>query len=173
MSILTDNGPEFVSEIFTEICKILKINKMMSSTCHPQTNGGLERAYRVIKEMLWHTVDQHAQNWCEHIPFVTKICEDLQKEHPEIFNTTCGNFALTSASLLHEINRKRFKMLQSIDTEEINKREKRGLINLVGHIQKTLFGTLDNEDGEMYNTQIRELQNSRVGMLKIVDKQTT
>jgi len=64
-------------------------------------------------------------------------------------------------------------MLQSIDIEEINKREKRGLINLIGHIQKTLFGRLDNEDREMYNTQIRELQNSRVGMLKIVDKQTS
>jgi len=71
MSILTDNGPEFVSEIFTEICKILKINKMMSSAYHPQTNGGLERAHRVIKEMLRHTVNQNAQNWCEHIPFVT------------------------------------------------------------------------------------------------------
>ncbi|CAI6344210.1 unnamed protein product [Macrosiphum euphorbiae] len=64
-------------------------------------------------------------------------------------------------------------MLQSIDIEEINKREKRGLINIVGHIQKTLFGTLDDEDGEMYNTQIRELQSSRVGLLKIVDKQTS
>ncbi|KAL4127330.1 hypothetical protein QTP88_011505 [Uroleucon formosanum] len=57
--------------------------------------------------------------------------------------------------------------------EEINKREKRGLINMVGHVQKTLFGTLDDEDGETYNTQIRELQNSRVGMLKIIDKQTS
>ncbi|CAI6377568.1 unnamed protein product [Macrosiphum euphorbiae] len=64
-------------------------------------------------------------------------------------------------------------MLQSIDIEEINKRDKRGLINIVGYIQKTLFGTLDDEDGEMYNTQIRELQSSRVGMLKIVDKQTS
>jgi hypothetical protein len=71
MTILTDNGPEFVGEIFTEVCKILKINKTMASAYHPQTNGGLERTHRVIKEMLRHTVDQNAQNWCEHIPFVT------------------------------------------------------------------------------------------------------
>ncbi|KAL4153144.1 hypothetical protein QTP88_000977 [Uroleucon formosanum] len=71
MSILTDNGPEFVGEIFTEECKILKIKKMMSSVYRPQTNGGLERAHKVIKEMLRHTIDNHAQNWCEHLPFVT------------------------------------------------------------------------------------------------------
>ncbi|KAL4125776.1 hypothetical protein QTP88_010016 [Uroleucon formosanum] len=71
MSILTDNGPEFVGEIFTEVCKILKIKKMMSSVYRPQTNGGLERAHKVIKEMLRHTIDNHAQNWCEHLPFVT------------------------------------------------------------------------------------------------------
>lgn len=71
MNILTDNGPEFVGEIFTEVCKILKINKTMASAYRPETNGSLERAHRVIKEMLRHTIDQHAQNWCEHIPFVT------------------------------------------------------------------------------------------------------
>ncbi|KAF0729377.1 Integrase catalytic domain-containing protein [Aphis craccivora] len=101
------------------------------------------------------------------------MCKTLQKESPETFNTTCGNFALTASSLLQEISRKRSNMLQSIDIEEINKREKRGLINLVRHIQKTLFGTLDDEYGEMYNTQIRELQSSRVGLLKIVDKQSS
>lgn len=69
-SILTDNGPEFVSEIFSNVCKILKIDKSVSSPYHPQTNGGLEKTHRVIKEMLRHNVDKHAQNWCEHIPFV-------------------------------------------------------------------------------------------------------
>lgn len=70
MSILTDNGPEFVGEIFTHICKLLKIEKKMSSPYHPQTNGGLEKTHRVIKEMLRHNVDKNAHNWCENIPFV-------------------------------------------------------------------------------------------------------
>jgi len=43
----------------------------MSSAYRPETNGSLERAHRVLKEMLRHTIDQHTQNWCEHIPFVT------------------------------------------------------------------------------------------------------
>ena len=42
----------------------------MSSVYRPQTNGALERAHKVIKEMLRHTIDKRAQNWCEHLPFV-------------------------------------------------------------------------------------------------------
>lgn len=43
---------------------------MMANPYHPQTNGGLERTHRVIKEMLRHCVDKYAQDWCEHISFV-------------------------------------------------------------------------------------------------------
>jgi transposase InsO family protein len=62
MSMLTDNGLEFVSEIFYKTCKILKIVKMLASPYHLQTNGGLERTHRVIKEMLRHCVDRYAQD---------------------------------------------------------------------------------------------------------------
>lgn len=48
----------------------MKIEKKLSSPYHPQTNGGLEKTHRVIKEMLRHNVDKHAYNWCENIPFV-------------------------------------------------------------------------------------------------------
>jgi len=38
---------------------------------------------------------------------------------------------------------------------------------------KTLFGTLDDADAESYDKQIRELQDSRNNLLKIVEKQTS
>lgn len=141
-----------------------------------ENRGPLRLTNSDWKLLIYVNLDNYNIRYIETINFynkTAKICETLRKENPETFNTTCGNFVLTSASLLQEISRKRSNMLQSIDIEEINKREKRGLINLVGHMQKTLFGTLDDEDGEMYNTQIRELQSSRVGMLKIIDKQTS
>jgi len=36
---------------------------------------------------------------------------------------------------------------------------KRGLINAIGSISKTLFGTMDAEDAERINEQIKLLQN--------------
>ncbi|KAL4136285.1 hypothetical protein QTP88_007833 [Uroleucon formosanum] len=41
-TILTDQGTDFLSKIFTEVCKLLQINKINTSPFHPQTNGSLE-----------------------------------------------------------------------------------------------------------------------------------
>jgi transposase InsO family protein len=50
--ILTDQGSNFVSEIFTNVCKLLKIKNLKSTAYHPQTNGALERTHRVLVEYL-------------------------------------------------------------------------------------------------------------------------
>lgn len=89
------------------------------------------------------------------------------------FEDDCKHFRIISSSLEKEVFRKRFFMLQSIDESELSPRVKRGLINLVGNIQKTLFGTLDNTDAELYNKQIEKLQISNVNILRIIKKQTS
>ncbi|KAL4101226.1 hypothetical protein QTP88_021246 [Uroleucon formosanum] len=38
-TILTDQGTDFLSKTFAEVCKLLKINKIKTSPYHPQTNG--------------------------------------------------------------------------------------------------------------------------------------
>jgi len=38
-SILTDCGTNFLSDIFTNMCKLLDIKKSKTTPCHPQTNG--------------------------------------------------------------------------------------------------------------------------------------
>jgi len=42
-SILTDQGSNFMSEVFGNVCKILKIKRIKCTAYHPQTNGALER----------------------------------------------------------------------------------------------------------------------------------
>jgi hypothetical protein len=38
-SIVTDCGTEFLSQVFTEVCRFLKIKKSSTSPYHPQSNG--------------------------------------------------------------------------------------------------------------------------------------
>jgi transposase InsO family protein len=45
--ILTDQGSNFVSEVFTNVCKFLKIKKVKTTAYHPQFNGVLERTHSV------------------------------------------------------------------------------------------------------------------------------
>jgi len=68
-TILTDQGTEFLSKIFNEVCKLLQINKINTSPFRPESNGGLERSHRVLAEYLRHYVDKKLNNWDNYLPY--------------------------------------------------------------------------------------------------------
>jgi len=45
-TVLTDQGTNFLSEIFKNVCKLLKITKIQTTAYHPESNGALERSHR-------------------------------------------------------------------------------------------------------------------------------
>ncbi|KII74835.1 Pol polyprotein [Thelohanellus kitauei] len=57
--IHSDQGRQFESELFQNICKSLGITKSRTIPYHPSGNGNVERENRTIKEMLRH---------CQFIP---------------------------------------------------------------------------------------------------------
>jgi hypothetical protein len=46
--VLTDQGTNFLSALFKNICKLLKIKKIQTTAFRPESNGGLERSHRVF-----------------------------------------------------------------------------------------------------------------------------
>ena len=50
--ILSDRGAQFTGYIFQILCKLFGIEKVFSSSYHPQTNGMIERFHRFLKERL-------------------------------------------------------------------------------------------------------------------------
>jgi len=58
VSILTDCGTNFLSDVFKQMCKLLDIEKSKSTPWHPQTNGFLERSHRTLKNYLRSFVDK-------------------------------------------------------------------------------------------------------------------
>uniref|UniRef100_A0A2S2NY96 RNA-directed DNA polymerase n=1 Tax=Schizaphis graminum TaxID=13262 RepID=A0A2S2NY96_SCHGA len=68
-SILTDQGPDFMSKIFKECCRLLQIKKINTTAYHPQSNGALERSHRMLVEYFRHYVDENAKNWDDFIPY--------------------------------------------------------------------------------------------------------
>ncbi len=51
-SILSDNGSQFISIVYSTYMNIHKIQKYYTSTYHPECNGQIERLHRWIKERL-------------------------------------------------------------------------------------------------------------------------
>jgi hypothetical protein len=48
--LLSDQGSNFLSELFANVCKLLRVKRIESSPYHSQTNGTLERTLRVLVE---------------------------------------------------------------------------------------------------------------------------
>jgi len=71
--ILTDQGSNFMSEVFRNVCKILKIKKLKCTAYHPQTNGALERTHWVLVEYLRCFVLDDQSNWDKWLPYATIV----------------------------------------------------------------------------------------------------
>lgn len=61
-SLVTDCGTEFLSRVFVEVCRLLKIKKLSTSPNHPRSNGSLERSHRTLGEYLRSFVDKNQLN---------------------------------------------------------------------------------------------------------------
>jgi transposase InsO family protein len=61
--LLTDQGSNFLSEVFKNTCKMLNIKKLQTTAFHPESNGSLERSHRVLKEYLRHYIAEDQSNW--------------------------------------------------------------------------------------------------------------
>ena len=62
-SVLSDNGKQFTSRFFQDVCRILRINNVFTTTYHPQTNGQVERFNRTLLSSLRHYIADHPQEW--------------------------------------------------------------------------------------------------------------
>lgn len=68
-SILSDQGSNFLSKLFIEVTKLLKIHKLTTTAYHPQTNGSLERSHRTLAEYLRQFVIKDALEWDMWLPY--------------------------------------------------------------------------------------------------------
>ena len=66
--IVTDQGRNFESNLFTEVCKLLKIKKSRTTAYRPSANGQAERTNRTLVAAIRCTIDQNEDTWDEQLP---------------------------------------------------------------------------------------------------------
>lgn len=67
-SIISDRGPQFVSGFWTRFCEVMKIDRKLSTSWHPQTNGGTERANQEVQAYLRAYVNFNQTDWDQLLP---------------------------------------------------------------------------------------------------------
>ncbi|CAG2228441.1 unnamed protein product [Mytilus edulis] len=68
--IHSDQGRQFESLLFQEMCCILNIKKTRTTPYHPKSDGMVERFNKTLATMLSSFVEQNQKDWDEYIPFV-------------------------------------------------------------------------------------------------------
>jgi hypothetical protein len=68
-SIVTDQGTQFISDVFTRLCKLLKLNKLNTSAYRPESNGALERTHKTMVEFLRCFCNPKGSDWEKWLPF--------------------------------------------------------------------------------------------------------
>jgi hypothetical protein len=71
--VLSDLGSNFLSELFRNTCKLLRIKKLNTTAFHPESNGGLEKGHRVLVEYLRHYVAEDQRDWDDWRSYATYV----------------------------------------------------------------------------------------------------
>ena len=66
----SDQGTQFESKLFQEICTLLGITKTRTTPFRPQSDGQSERNIKTLTRMVAMTTEEQ-ENWDEHLPFLS------------------------------------------------------------------------------------------------------
>ena len=56
-TIISDQGSQFITKFWRALCKALKIEALLSTPYHPETDGQTERVNAILEQYLWAYVN--------------------------------------------------------------------------------------------------------------------
>lgn len=68
--IVSDRGPQFVSQVGRTFCNTLAAKVSLKSWHHPQSNGQSERGNQELESTLWCVININPSSWCKHLPWL-------------------------------------------------------------------------------------------------------
>ena len=80
LQVHTDQGRQFESALFTEVCSLLDIDKTRTTSFHPMSDGLVERFNRTLENMLSLFVAEHQKDWDEYIPMLMMAYRSTTQE---------------------------------------------------------------------------------------------
>jgi len=80
LRILSDQGREFDSELFRDLCFRLEVDKVRTTAYQPSTNECVERFHRTLNSMLAKVIAENQRDWDEHLPAVMAAYRSARHE---------------------------------------------------------------------------------------------
>ncbi|MCG8624913.1 MAG: DDE-type integrase/transposase/recombinase, partial [Proteobacteria bacterium] len=70
LELHSDQGRNFESTVFAEMCSLLGIGKTRTTPYHPQSDGMVERLNRTLETQLSMFVEDHQKDWDVYLPML-------------------------------------------------------------------------------------------------------
>ena len=68
LRLLSDQGPELESNLMSELCKWMGVQKLRTTPYKASTNGMVERYHRSLNSILAKIICDNQRDWCERAP---------------------------------------------------------------------------------------------------------
>ena len=78
--IHSDQGHQFESKLFAEMCDLLHIDKTRTTLYHPQSDGMVERFNKTLCSMIRAYINENHTNWDLLLPYVTMAYRATEHE---------------------------------------------------------------------------------------------
>lgn len=95
------------------------------------------------------------------------VCKETGKE-----NTLCGNFIKVTEPVIQRLQVENEALELLLGQNRTTKRLRRGLINAIGKVTKVLFGNLDDDDAEYYNSRINQFTKNEHTLAQTIKEQS-
>lgn len=87
--VLTDQGTNFTSKLFTKVCKLFAIKKIQTTPYHPQTNGALERHHKPLADYLRSFAQVNTSTWDSLLPYAMYVHNNSKNAATKISPNDC------------------------------------------------------------------------------------
>jgi transposase InsO family protein len=74
--VISDQGPQFISNFLKELYKLLNIDGAPSTAYHPQTNGQTEHANQEVEQYLHIYTNYQQDNWSDWLDIIEFALND-------------------------------------------------------------------------------------------------
>ena len=86
----TDQGANFESVLFTQVCKLLGIHKTRTTPRNPKSDGLVERQNKTLEKLVGMMVSENQFDWDDQLPYVLMAYRSsVQESTQETPNLMC------------------------------------------------------------------------------------
>jgi transposase InsO family protein len=83
-TVVSDRGPQFVSEFWDHLTRRLKIKSLLSTAYHPETDGQTERRNAILEQYLRAYVSYLQDDWSEWLPLAEFAANSAYSETTKV-----------------------------------------------------------------------------------------